>query len=83
MEPIKKPGGETRQELNTCKDKDFQPIERDCSLKKLSEIYVKSFDEFCQGFPKGTPTQYLFKLHDIFFTSKHMKNEGGRLRWKV
>ncbi len=65
------------------KDKNFQPIERNTSLKKLSDLYAKSFEEFCHQFPPHTPTQYLFDLHDLLFTSKHLKNERGRLRWKV
>jgi len=83
MKAQKKPGGETRQELNTCKDKDFQPIERNTSLQKLTDLYIKSFDEFTHGFPPCTPTQYLFDLHDMIFSWRYLKFEDGRRKWKV
>jgi hypothetical protein len=84
MEPIKKPGGETRQEQTHGKDKDFQPIGRNTSLVKLAAVYSTSFDEFCQGFPEDTPLQFLFDLHDIEFKAKHLKTDkSGRLRWEI
>jgi hypothetical protein len=84
MEPIKKPGGETRQEQTHGKDKDFQPIERNTSLLKLAEAYSTSFNEFCSGFPPCTPTQYLFDLHDAFFKAQYLKMDSdGRLRWEI
>lgn len=60
------------------------PIRRKCSLRKLAEIYDKSFDEFMQIFPDDTPLQYMFDLHDLFFNAQYLRTDkSGRLEWVI
>lgn len=82
----KKPdaGGTRQEQKEHGKDNDFQPTGRNCSLTKLAEKYSTSFEEFRQGFPEGTPLQYQFDLHDIYFKAQHLKTDkSGRLAWQI
>jgi len=82
---IKKPdAGGTRQEQTHGKDKDFQPIGRNCSLIKLARKYHQGFDEFYHDYPPGTPISFLRELWDLIFETLHLviDDKGGK-RWEI
>jgi len=85
MDDKKKPGaGSSGHEEQRNKDKNFIPIQRNCSLEKLTEKYIQSFTEFSDGFPDGIPTQFLLQVFDIFFKAMYLKTtKDGRQRWEI
>ncbi len=84
MEPRKKPdAGGTRREQTHGKDTKYL-IGNNLTPEQLAEEYHKSFEEFRKGFSKDTPTEFLFRVHDEYFTAKHVKTDKeGRLVWEI
>jgi hypothetical protein len=60
------------------------PIRRNCSLKKKSDLYNKSYDDFRQRFPQHIYILNLFDLHDSYFNAQYLTTDKKRrAKWQI
>jgi len=78
----KKPGTDTRQDMNG-RNKSTQILVKKRSLAKLSKLYDREFEAFLSDMPAGTRPAEVFRLFDDLFSFKYLTTTKGQPTWKI